>query len=105
MARKGPLFSAVDLRGLRPHRRITTPHDLSSNTNLFGLCESAVQFVKSADEEVAHQAIERARVATQQNTKAVAEMLPLLIGDERQVRGRVDRLRAGRFHFHGCAPN
>ena len=44
--------------------------------------------VEAADEEVADEAIEEARVVAEQDAEAVAKMLSLLVGDECQVGGK-----------------
>ena len=52
--------------------------DADQDTNLFGLRERGVEFIKTAKEEVAYETIETARVAAQQNTETVADMLARL---------------------------
>ena len=47
--------------------------DADENANLFGLRERGMKFVKAADEEVADETIEEARVVAKQNTEAVAQ--------------------------------
>ena len=47
--------------------------DADENANLLGLRERGMKFVEAADEEVADETIEEARVVTEQDAEAVAQ--------------------------------
>jgi hypothetical protein len=61
--------------------------------------------MEAADEEVAHETIEEARVAAQENTKAVAETFALLVSDECQVGRYVNYWSGHLFHLRCAAIN
>src|SRR4051794_11562892 len=64
--------------------------DANKDAYPFGLGQRGVELVEAADEEVAHETIKESCVAAQQNAKAVAKVLALLVRDEREVGGHAE---------------
>src|SRR5436190_9907512 len=57
------------------------------NSHPLDILESGMNFMESADVEVAHKAIEVARVPCEQRTKPVTEIVARFVGNEREVGG------------------
>jgi hypothetical protein len=74
--------------------------DADEDADSLGLRERGVELVEAADEKVADEAVEKPGVVAGQDTEAVAQVFPLLVGDEGQV-GRHEQSDWKPFP-HGC---